>query len=62
MGPLKEPRQVRGLMDVFRCRYLLWLLVRKEVKVRYSGSPIGLAWSYVTADRPVPASITSSPT
>ncbi len=48
MGPLQEPRQVRGLRDVFRRRYLLWLLARKEVKVRYSGSLIGLAWSYVT--------------
>ena len=38
MGPLQDPRQAGGLHDVFRRRYLLWLLVRKEVKVRYSGS------------------------
>ncbi len=47
MAPLQDPRQVGGLVDVFRRRYLLWLLVRKEVKVRYSGSLLGLAWSYV---------------
>jgi ABC-2 type transport system permease protein len=47
MGPLQNPRQKGGLGDVFRQRYLLWLLVRKEVKVRYKGSLIGLGWSYV---------------
>jgi ABC-type polysaccharide/polyol phosphate export permease len=47
MGPLQDPRQAGGLRDVFRRRYLLWLLVRKEVKVRYEGSFLGLAWSYV---------------
>lgn len=45
--PLQDPRQAGGLGDVFRRRYLLWLLVRKEVKVRYQGSLLGLAWSYV---------------
>ncbi len=62
MGPLQDPRQAGGLRDVFRRRYLLWLLVRKEVKVRYSGSALGLAWSYVKPARPLPASTTSSPT
>jgi ABC-2 type transport system permease protein len=47
MGPLREPRHSRGLRDVFRKRYLLWLLVRKEVKVRYQGSFLGLMWSYI---------------
>jgi ABC-2 type transport system permease protein len=47
MGPLREPRHSRGLRDVFRKRYLLWLLVRKEVKVRYQGSALGLLWSYI---------------
>src|SRR4051794_21719775 len=47
MGPLQNPRQAGGLFDVFRRRYLLWLLIRKEVKVRYQGSFLGLAWSYV---------------
>jgi ABC-2 type transport system permease protein len=32
---------------VFRRRYLLKLLVRKELRVRYQGSPLGLAWSYI---------------
>lgn len=47
LPPLREPRQVGGLHDVFRRRYLLWLLVRKEIKVRYQGSLLGLGWSYV---------------
>ncbi len=34
-------------MDVFRRRYLLKLLVRKELRVRYQGSPVGLLWSYI---------------
>lgn len=36
-----------GLIDVFRRRYLLTLLVRKEVQVRYRGSVLGWLWSYV---------------
>ena len=36
-----------GLLDVFRRRYLLKLLVRKEIQARYSGSFLGLFWSYV---------------
>jgi ABC-2 type transport system permease protein len=47
LGPLENPGRVGGLMDVFRRRYLLKLLVRKELRVRYQGSPLGLAWSYV---------------
>lgn len=47
MGPLQNPRTARGMRYVFRRRYLLWLLVRKEVKVRYQGSLIGLGWSYI---------------
>jgi ABC-2 type transport system permease protein len=34
-------------VDVFRRRYLLSLLVRKEVQVRYRGSVLGWLWSYV---------------
>ncbi|HEY7043773.1 MAG TPA: ABC transporter permease [Nocardioidaceae bacterium] len=45
--PLVNPGRVGGLRDVFRRRYLLKLLVRKELKVRYAGSSVGLAWSYV---------------
>lgn len=47
MGPLKPPGAAGGLRDVFRHRYLLWLLVRKEIKVRYQGSALGLLWSYI---------------
>jgi ABC-2 type transport system permease protein len=45
--PLLNPGRVGGLRDVIRRRYLLKLLVRKELKVRYSGSSVGLLWSYV---------------
>lgn len=45
--PLLNPGRVGGLGDVFRRYYLLKLLVKKELKVRYSGSAVGLAWSYV---------------
>ncbi len=46
-GPLKSPRQVGGLRDVVKQRYLLWLLVRKDVKLRYSDSFLGMFWSYI---------------
>lgn len=36
-----------GLLEVFKHRYLLRLLVRKELRVRYQGSVLGFAWSYV---------------
>ena len=42
-----EPGRGRGLIDVFSQRYLLNLLVRKELRVRYQASFLGLAWSYV---------------
>lgn len=45
--PLQNPGRIGGLLDVFRRRYLLKLLVRKELRVRYQGSAVGLAWSYV---------------
>lgn len=44
---LVEPGLGRGLADVARSRFLLKLLVRKELKVRYRGSVLGLLWSYV---------------
>lgn len=47
LGPLTPPGRIGGLRDVFRRRYLLKLLVRKELRVRYQGSPLGLAWSYI---------------
>jgi len=42
-----EPGRGSGLADVFRRRYLLSLLVHKEVRVRYRGSVLGWIWSYV---------------
>lgn len=46
-GPLAPPGPSGGLLDVFRRRYLLRLLVSKELKARYQGSFLGLLWSYV---------------
>ncbi|WP_343038029.1 ABC transporter permease [Arthrobacter wenxiniae] len=45
--PLTAPGHGNGLLDVFRSRYLLNLLVQKELKVRYRGSVLGILWSYV---------------
>ena len=46
-APLTAPGASGGLVDVFRRRYLLRLLVRKEIQARYSGSFLGMFWSYV---------------
>lgn len=45
--PLAAPGDRGGLHHVFRERYLLKLLVRKELRVRYQGSAVGLLWTYV---------------
>jgi ABC-2 type transport system permease protein len=45
--PLRDPAAAGGLVDVFRRRYLLKLLVNKEIQARYQGSLLGLMWSYV---------------
>jgi ABC-2 type transport system permease protein len=45
--PLASPAAHSGLIDVFRRRYLLRLLVRRELTARYSGSVLGMLWSYV---------------
>ncbi len=45
--PLASPFASGGLMDVFRRRYLLRLLVRKQISSRYQGSVLGLFWSYI---------------
>ena len=42
-----EPGRGAGLVDVLRRRYLVKLLVRKELRVRYRGSLLGMLWSYV---------------
>ncbi len=46
-APLASPSPRGGLLDVFRRRYLLSLLVRRELSARYQGSFLGLVWSYV---------------
>jgi ABC-2 type transport system permease protein len=46
-GPLRQPGSGGGLLEVFRRRYLLRLIVRNQLKVRYQGGLVGLAWSYV---------------
>jgi ABC-2 type transport system permease protein len=45
--PLVAPGEQGGLHRVFQERYLLKLLVRKELRARYQGSVLGLLWSYV---------------
>jgi ABC-2 type transport system permease protein len=44
---LVEPGKGAGLLDVFRHRFLLRLIVKQELRVRYRGSVLGLFWSYV---------------
>lgn len=44
---LTTPGRGGGLFDAFRRRYLLKLLVNKELRVRYRGSVLGMLWSYV---------------
>lgn len=41
------PGKGRGLLEVFRWRFLLKLLVRKETATRYRNSALGWIWSYV---------------
>ena len=45
--PLVTPGRGRGLLDVLDRRFLLKLIVRKELRVRYRGSVLGMAWTYV---------------
>ncbi len=45
--PLSPPSSSGGLLDVFRRRYVLKLLVRREIAARYQGSVLGMLWSYV---------------
>lgn len=41
------PGSGRGILDVFRYRYLLRLLIHKSTVTRYHGSILGWTWSYV---------------
>lgn len=47
LAPLTVAGGSSGLLEVFRRRYLLRLLVRREISARYQGSALGLLWSYV---------------
>lgn len=44
---LVPPGASLGLLSVLKRRHLLWLLVRKDVQVRYRGSVLGWIWSYL---------------
>lgn len=41
------PGRGRGILDVFRRKYLLHLLIRKGTATRYRNSVLGWVWSYV---------------
>jgi ABC-2 type transport system permease protein len=45
--PLAPPSKTSGLLEVFRRRYLLRLMVKREIQARYAGTVFGLAWSYI---------------
>ncbi|TSD65606.1 ABC transporter permease [Aeromicrobium piscarium] len=47
LSAFDTPGRGRGLLDVFRRRYLLRLLVRKGTATRYRNSVLGWTWSYV---------------
>lgn len=46
-APLVNPAPRAGLLEVFRRRYLLRLLVKREISARYQGSVLGFIWSYI---------------
>lgn len=46
-APLSPPWSQQGLLEVFSHRYILTLLVRREIAARYQSSVLGLLWSYV---------------
>lgn len=45
--PFVTPGSGGGLLEVVRRRYLLRLLVHKELRQRYHGSVLGMGWSYM---------------
>lgn len=47
LPPLRPPSADNGLFAVFHRRYLLKLLVQREISARYQGSFLGLLWSYI---------------
>ncbi|PZP27030.1 MAG: sugar ABC transporter permease [Kocuria rhizophila] len=44
---LRPPGKDRGLRDVLENRFLLRLIVDKEIQIRYRGTVLGLLWSYL---------------
>ena len=46
-APLAPPYSSNGLLAVFGRRYLLRLLVRRELTARYASSFLGFIWSYI---------------
>ncbi len=46
-GPLAPPSASLGLLSVFQRRYLLRLLVQREIAARYEQSFLGFLWSYI---------------
>jgi len=47
LPPLAPPSSNNGLLEVFRRRYLLRLLVRSTIDARYQGTALGWFWSYI---------------
>ncbi|MCR1782754.1 ABC transporter permease [Nocardioides carbamazepini] len=47
LPPLRPPASENGLIGVVRRRYLLKLLVTREISARYQGTFLGLIWSYI---------------
>ncbi|MCI1935033.1 MAG: ABC transporter permease [Bifidobacteriaceae bacterium] len=47
LGDLTTPGQSKGLLSVFHYRYLLSLIVQKDLRVRYRGSYLGMIWTYI---------------
>lgn len=47
LPPLAPPAAGSGLLEVFRQRYLLGMLVRNTMQSRYQGTALGWAWSYL---------------
>jgi ABC-2 type transport system permease protein len=45
--PLVSPAPKGGMTGILRHRYLLKLLVKREVTARYTGSFLGMLWSYI---------------
>lgn len=46
-APLAPPGELGGIANVASSRYLLWLLIKRELSARYEGQLLGMVWSYV---------------